>query len=68
MRRPPAAKSCQIPRDKAILVRLSSPAEHLARLKMPPKQADMPAEKAQIRTKRTKSAVKLVGNRSAGWP
>ena len=66
LRRPPAAKSCPKARDKAILVRLSSHWEHLARLKRPPKQADMPAEKAQIRTKRTKVALQLVGNWAAG--
>src|SRR5665647_10426 len=55
-RRRSSAKTCPKARDKAILVRLSSHAEHLARLKMPPKQADMRAGKAQIRTKRTKVA------------
>lgn len=28
----------------------------------------MPAEKAQIRTKRTKTALQLVGNQAAAWP
>src|SRR5450756_1248396 len=55
---PPTHTHCaDRPNEMRGAVRLSSHADHLARLKRRQKQADMPAEKSQIRTKRTKACL-----------